>query len=259
MPRWLQEQRARALAGRNNRYHPPSWFGRHVTRNLSPYVTWLFLRLGISANQASVLRFFVALAIASVFLLQQPEWWIVAALACYLTNVLDSVDGELARLRGTASPQGTYVDEFTGMAGGGVLLSGIVLGLCRMLGFHAIVPGLVAIVLLFLTRTHMHVLRSIAFEWGLPAPARESTLPRETGWVRRARKGAMYLLITPGLQYFPQLLIASVLDLLVPPFMLFGLAFNVRLLWLSLFALGLLLAAPTRAWRTVRYGISSQL
>ncbi len=259
MPCRLHEQRARALAGRNNRYHPASWFGRRVTRRLSPYITWLFLRLGISANQASVFRLVLVLAIAPLFLWAQPARWIVAALACYVTIVLDCVDGELARLRGTASPQGTYLDEFTGMASEGVMLSGIALGLYRMLGVHAVVFGLGAVVLMSLTLSHIHLLRSTAFEWGLPAPAVDSPPAQEVRWVRGARVATMYLLITPGLHYLPQLVIASVLDIFIPSFTLFGLAFNVRLLWLTLFTLGLLLASVTRSWLTVRGGVADKL
>ncbi len=259
MPQWLEEHRARALAGRNNRYHSPSWFGRHVTRKISPYVTWVFLRLGISANQTSLLRLVLALAIAPLFMLAQPVWWIAAALACYGRIILDAVDGELARLKGTASAQGTYLDEFVDMASSGILLSGISLGLYHMLGTHAIVIGLGAVVLNALTRTHLHLLRSIAFEWGIPAPARDSALPQATAWMRRARRAATYLLITPGLHYLPQMVTASVLDMFISPFSVFGLACNIRLLWLTLFALGLLLAAVTRCWMTVHRGVQSQL
>jgi len=223
-------------------------------------VTWLFLRLGISANQASVLRLVLILAIASVFALtQSPWWWIGAALASYLSNILDCVDGELARLRNSASPQGTYLDEFTGMAGGAAMLSGIAFGLYRMLGTHAILVGFGAVVLMLLTRTHIPLLRSIAFEWGVPAPAKESAREQEERWVRRAHRGAMWLLIVPGLQYLPHLVLASVLDIFVPEFFLFGLAFNVRLLWLTFYTLGLLSAVAARAWLTMRNGISSQL
>lgn len=259
MPRWLQEQRTRALAGRNNRYHSASWFGRHVTRKLSPYVTWLLLRLGISANQTTLLRLILALVIAPMFLQPQPAWWIAAALACYLRIILDCVDGELARLRDAASPQGTYLDEFVDMASEGVLLSGMALGLYRMLGFHAVAFGLAAVVLASLTRSHLHLLRSTAFEWGVPAPARDSAPPQAPRWLRRARTASKVLLMTPGLHYLPQLVTASVLDLFIQPFSLFGLAWNARLIWLALFATGLLLATVTRVSHTVRHGLQSQL
>lgn len=247
------------MAGRNTRYHASSWFGSHVTRKLSPYVTRVFLRLGISANQASLLRLAVALAVAPIFLNPEPGWWMAACLAAYAGIVLDCVDGELARLRGVASPEGTYADEVTGMASGSALLSGITVGLYLMLGMPAVVCGLGAIVCRWLTLCHLHLVRSIAFEWGVAAPARGSPRPAESRTVRRARTAATYLLFTPGLHYLPQLIIASVLDLFVPPFTLFGLACNVRLLWLAFFALGLMLAAVARAWLTVRRGIRSQL
>lgn len=255
----FSEQRARGLQGRNDRYHTPSWFGRRVTRRLSPYVTWLFLRLGISANQCSVLRLALVCAIGPLFVLPHPGWWILAVFARYITIVLDCVDGELARLRGTASAEGTYVDEFTGLASGRITVAFIVFGLYRMLGEHALVIGLVAVVAMSLCMGHIPLLRSVAFEWGLQAPSWNSGRNPEPAGILRARRAAMLLLVAPGVQYLPHLLVASVLDVLVGPFALLGFDFNVRLLWLSLFGAGLAAAGILRAYLTVRRGIAAQL
>jgi len=256
----LSEVRTRGLAGRNDRYHPSSWFGRHVTRNLSPYVTWVFLRLGISANQCSVMRVVLVVAIGPLFLMPDPRWWILALFARYGTIVLDCVDGELARLRGSASPEGTFVDEFTGMACGRITTAFVALGLYFMLGEHVVVIALLGLTGMMLGLDHIHLLRAIALEWGLQRPARNSERPAESRGLRIARRAAMVLLVVPGgLQYLPHLLLASLLDLVVSPFTLFGFAFNVRLLWFTGFGLGLALAGVVRAYLTVRGGVSRLL
>lgn len=256
----LADIRTRGLVGRNDRYHTPSWFGRRVTRRLSPYVTWLFLRLGISANQCSVLRVVLVFAIGPLFLLPNPVWWIVAVFARYGTVVLDCVDGELARLRGTASPEGTFVDEFTGMVCGRATITFIALGLYFMLGGHVVVIALFGLMGMTLGLNHIPLLRSIAFEWGLQRPARDSARAAESRLLQRARRAITYLLIAPGgLQYLPQLLVASLLDLVVGPFALFGFDFNVRLLWFTLLGVGLAAVGIGRAYLTVRRGVARLL
>jgi phosphatidylglycerophosphate synthase len=256
----LAEIRGRGLEGRNDRFHSPSWFGRNVTRRLSPYITWLFLRLGISANQCSVLRVLLVIAVGPLFLLADPKWWILAVFLRYGTTVLDCVDGELARLRGTASPEGTFVDEFTGVVSGRATNTFIALGLSLMLGPHAVVIALFALLGMGLAMGHIPLLRSIAFEWGLERPARDSRRAPESGVVRLARRAVTYLLIAPGgLLYLPQLLAASLLDLFFSPFVLFGLEFNFRLLWFALLGLGLAVVGVGRAYITVRGGVTRLL
>jgi phosphatidylglycerophosphate synthase len=65
----------------------------------------------ITPNQVTFLATLVAFASCALFALL-PGWWgaIVAALVFELSFVLDCVDGQLARVRRTASPLGHHLD-----------------------------------------------------------------------------------------------------------------------------------------------------
>ena len=66
------------------------------------------------------------------------------------------------------------------------------------------------------------------------------------GFVWAGRRVACLLLVVPGVQYLPHVLVASTLDAFIAPFTLLGVPFNVRLLWMTALALGTLAAAVVR-------------
>ena len=256
----FDEQRRSGQKGRNESLHPTSWVGRHLTRRISPYVTWAFLRLGITANQCTVLRLVLTLGIAVMFATPVVWWWIGGVFARYGTVVLDCVDGELARIRGTSSPEGTYLDQFACEIGWVAVIAGMTCGLYRGLGgLHVVIIGLAATVGVTLTTAHLPLVRSVAFEWGVKASAGDAKRNRLPGPVAVLRRAAKFFLVMPGVQYLPHVLAASVLDALLAPFMIGGLAFDVRLLWMAFFGAGTLLAVVVRGILTVRLGLRTQL
>lgn len=256
----LEEQRRRGIEGRNEFLHPTSWFGRRVTRRISPYVTWAFLRLGVSANQCTLLRLILTVGVAAMLGMGGVVWWLAALLVRYVTVVLDCVDGELARLRGTSSPEGTYFDDFVCQVAGPVIFSGMTCGLFRDIGgLHVVAIGLAATVGIMLTVVQLPLARAVAYEWGVKPVSggrRRNDLPK---LVALGRRTATCVLLVPGLQFLPHVLIATVLDAFVEPFALFGMVFNVRLLWMAFFAAGTLSAAAVRCALTVRHGLRTQL
>jgi hypothetical protein len=77
----------------------PFWLSRYVYRTFTIYLTWLFIRLGITSNAATLLSAFAIFA-AAVCYVAPPKlaWvWLVGALLVQLYFILDHVDGELAR------------------------------------------------------------------------------------------------------------------------------------------------------------------
>jgi phosphatidylglycerophosphate synthase len=256
----LEEQRRRGLEGRNETLHPTSWVGRHLTRRISPYVTWVFLRLGLSANQCTVLRLVFVAGIAAMFAMPGVSWWIPAVFGRYGTIVLDAVDGELSRIRGTSSPEGTYFDELASFVATALIPAGMTCGLYRALGgLHVIAIGLAATVGMMLTVTHQPLVRAVAREWGIRSATRGRGTDAVSAFVSKGRRAATFFLLMPGVQYLPHVLAASVLDAFIAPFPLFGMTFNVRLLWMGLLALGTLCAAVVRSAITMRHGLRAQL
>jgi len=85
-----------------------------ILRPPSRYVIWLFARLGITANQVSVLAF-LSTIVACVFLGLGTYWgMVIGALVAFLELFLDFTDGGLARAINTVSKRGYYIDAMVG-------------------------------------------------------------------------------------------------------------------------------------------------
>jgi phosphatidylglycerophosphate synthase len=106
------------LTDRRNEEH---WAGRLYMRSISPYFSWLFIRIGFAPNQLTGLMVVcgvlggvaVALPLGST---GTPEWpWLlgagVGALLIQMYLLLDCSDGEVARFTGKTSVTGVYLDR----------------------------------------------------------------------------------------------------------------------------------------------------
>lgn len=97
--------------GVKERTNEEHWAGRTYMRDLSPYFTWVFVRLGVTPNQVTVLMV-VCGVLAGVVLAFGGLWSaIVAALLIQLYLLLDCSDGEVARYTGKTSVAGVYLDR----------------------------------------------------------------------------------------------------------------------------------------------------
>jgi phosphatidylglycerophosphate synthase len=85
-----------------------------VARPVSFYIAYVFLNLGISANQVTVIAVIVGL-LGCILLASGLYWWaIIGGVLVNLWLVLDCVDGEIARYKahfGQISPIGAYIDS----------------------------------------------------------------------------------------------------------------------------------------------------
>jgi len=93
---------------RESKFH---WLKWNFYCRLSIYITKVFLKLGISANQTTLCGFFAGIIGCSFFVFGNPEYWIVGILPLYLSRLFDAADGEIARYNKTASATGTYWDN----------------------------------------------------------------------------------------------------------------------------------------------------
>jgi phosphatidylglycerophosphate synthase len=97
-----------SIFARNSGEH---WAGRLYMRRLSPYLTRLLLRTGISANGVTGLMIAAGLAAAAVLSLPGVLAAAGAVLLIQLQLLLDCSDGEVARWRDQKSPVGVYLDR----------------------------------------------------------------------------------------------------------------------------------------------------
>jgi hypothetical protein len=86
------------------------WFSRLFVRPFSIYITWLFVRAGISANATTFLG--MLFAFAGVVLCVPHHLWmnVIGFILLMLDAVLDCVDGEIARWTNKSSLKGVFLD-----------------------------------------------------------------------------------------------------------------------------------------------------
>jgi phosphatidylglycerophosphate synthase len=164
------------------------WAGKLYMRRLSPYLTRLLLRTGISANGVTWLMILAGVAAAGVLALPGLLPAIGAVLLIQLQLLLDCSDGEVARWRGEKSVLGVYLDRIGHWLTEGALP--IALGI-RTGDDTYVMLGLVAAVLVLLIKGESALVTVARAEAGLP-PARDTVAvaaPRASG-LRRLRRAA---------------------------------------------------------------------
>jgi len=80
-------------------------------RDISPYLTRILLRVGLSANGVTWLMIMAAAAAAVATGWPTLIGAILVVILVQLQMLLDCCDGEVARWRGTSSPVGVYLDR----------------------------------------------------------------------------------------------------------------------------------------------------
>ncbi len=86
------------------------WFNRLVTRWFSIYLTWVCVKLNISANQVTFMMIIAGLAGVALSIPHLLWLNIIGGLLLFLGEVLDCVDGEVARWTQKSSLKGLYLD-----------------------------------------------------------------------------------------------------------------------------------------------------
>ena len=98
-------------------------------RKLSFYPTWLFIRLGMTANQVTFFSILIGLIGCLFFSLGGKVNFITGAILINIWAILDCVDGNMARLLKSASSYGWFLDSITGLLLNAIMLSSIGVGL----------------------------------------------------------------------------------------------------------------------------------
>ena len=88
-----------------------SLFNRFILRRLSIYVTWIFVALGIRAHTATLLMTLAGLAGIVLCIPHAIHMTVLGGLSYMLFDLLDAVDGEIARWNNSSSTKGLYLDQ----------------------------------------------------------------------------------------------------------------------------------------------------
>jgi len=85
-------------------------FHRLIYRKISIYLTKVLIKTPITANQVTIISIFVGLTGGLFLALGKSSFYLIGALLYNFSVVLDVVDGEIARYRGTSGMRGQYLD-----------------------------------------------------------------------------------------------------------------------------------------------------
>ena len=91
-------------------------------RKFSFYITWVCLKLGISANQVTLSSILIGMLGCLLFVFGGKVNTVMGAVLINVWAVLDCVDGNLARLLNTKSKYGWFLDSITGFMMNSILL-----------------------------------------------------------------------------------------------------------------------------------------
>jgi phosphatidylglycerophosphate synthase len=97
-----------AIRGRRTAEH---WTGDLYMRRISPYLTRVLVRAGLSANAVTALMIVSGAASGFALLIPGLTGALLAVLLTQLQMLWDASDGEVARWRGTSSPLGVFLDK----------------------------------------------------------------------------------------------------------------------------------------------------
>jgi len=103
----------RALAAAQKPAHNTAAYSRLVNRPLGRVVAAYGHLVGLTPNQATAISAALSGAALLVLPLHAPTWWLGLVVSLLLASgyVMDSVDGQLARLRGGGSRAGEWADH----------------------------------------------------------------------------------------------------------------------------------------------------
>jgi hypothetical protein len=107
------------------RYLPLS---RYVFRPLGFLLTWLAIRLGLASETVSWISGFVALIGCLCLMSSQEQLLLIGISLLIFFNLLDCVDGSIARTMKTENPYGSFLDS---------VMAWVDIGLWALIGFMA--------------------------------------------------------------------------------------------------------------------------
>lgn len=87
-----------------------NWYGKRVSRKVSIYFTWIFLKLGLTPNQVTLLHILSGVSGALLLLRDDIISIVAAVVLLQLWLIFDCSDGEVARYTKKYSDKGIYLD-----------------------------------------------------------------------------------------------------------------------------------------------------
>jgi len=248
----IKELRLICQESRDDVLYQRSWFDRNFTRRFSIYFTKPFIKLGISANQATAVDFLIGLAAGIFLTFANPAFWLIGIALFYLYFVFDCVDGEIARYRKTSSPVGSFLDGGLGLMMWPYILACMTFGISNAVQSNAVFAfGFLAVIGWMLYGVFALIPYPILHSFGsLPEIVETSEKLTEPLIMRLGRT----IFGTRG--FIPAIILTTILDWVTNPFTIGSYEINTRFLYLAIFALATVAGVILRVRGIMRNGVS---
>ncbi|MFC1915840.1 CDP-alcohol phosphatidyltransferase family protein [Chloroflexota bacterium] len=240
-----------------------NWVDRQVLRRISIYLTKLCLKIGISANQVTLIDFLMVVAAGVFFTFANPAYWLIGIVFFFLYLLIDCVDGEVARYNRAKG------NEPPSPFGAGAILGGIVdwvswpyLLACMAFGIYNTIDSVIVFIFGFLAAILRVIYMDIAL-MSYPVLHEKGILHKAIREVKGVRLGESKLLSYGralfGVRGFlPVILLVIILDCFVSPFFIGSFMVNVRFIYLVIFGLAASVGVIVRIRDAFRYGARIQ-
>jgi len=107
----INDIRAKYAQEKDLRYQWKLWpYDRLLLGRSALYITWLFLRLGISANKATVVGIIFGFVGCALLACGNYIGIIIGVIALHMWAIFDDVDGQVAKYSDTCSKYGAFLD-----------------------------------------------------------------------------------------------------------------------------------------------------
>ena len=253
----IKELRKICQDSREDATYKICWTARTFVRSTSIYFTKLFLKLGISANQITLLNLLLGIGIGVLLIHGDIKYWIVGSVLIYFFAVFDCVDGEIARYNKLASPIGQFLDDIAYFPIWAYILACMSFGIYNMLQWIPIyIFGFLAVIsFLSIYFVPTLLVKPITLQDGYYL-AFKKTVPDEAASTQKLRPFffAGHFLFGMNSLHIP-LLIACMVDYFIPTITIGTFAVNARCLYFIAYALAAFAEALIVAYATFKHGM----
>lgn len=253
----IKELRKICQDSREDMTYKICWTARTFVRSTSIYFTKLFLKLGISANQITLIYLLIGIGTGILLIHADVRYWFIGSILIYLSAVFDCVDGEVARYNKSSSSFGQFLDDISYYSTWAYILACMSFGIYNMLQWIPIyIFGFLAVIsFLSIYFVPTLLVKPIKLQDGYYL-AFKKTVTDESVSTQKLRLifFAGHFLFGMTSLYIP-LLIACMVDYFIPSITIGAFAVNARGLYFIAYALAAFAEALIVVYSTFKQGI----
>ena len=190
-------------------------YSKYFSSLISIYITKLIAMTAITPNQVTIAMTFVGMIGGILFVFGDNLLFVIGSLCFVFLNILDCVDGELARYKNRCSEFGKYLDAIGHYIIDSFMLLGCAVGLFNLhnswlLFYFAVVAHLACL--------FDELLRDILYQVQLESAESDRliSIKRQLSFKKKNVLGVILSLVATNVGFFHMFFICSLADLLIP-------------------------------------------